>query len=303
MSDIKLFRLGPTAVTELLGEEVAIEKSLQSAIEHHAEALLGVTVLKTEYLTGDAHRGRIDSLGIDENGSPVIIEYKRSLNENVINQGLYYLNWLMDHQGEFELLVMKSKGAPAAEGIDWLNPRVICIAGDFTKFDVHAVQQIGRNIALVRYKRFPPDLLMLEAMNAVAAKNGQQVAGGGHPKKYADNTVEENLVKAPAEVQDWFHQVDAFTMSLGDDVARKTLKLYFAYTRLKNFACVEVSPKARKVTVFLKLKPEEHPEQPTFLRDVRNIGHFGTGDVEVTIDSKEDLGPALELVRQSYEKA
>ena len=32
--------------------------------------------------------------GIDENCSPVIIEYKRALNENVINQGLFYLDWL-----------------------------------------------------------------------------------------------------------------------------------------------------------------------------------------------------------------
>jgi RecB family endonuclease NucS len=47
--------------------------------------------------TGKTHRGRIDSLGLDENGCPVIIESKRKLNENVINQGLFYLDWLLDH--------------------------------------------------------------------------------------------------------------------------------------------------------------------------------------------------------------
>ena len=44
-----------------------------------------IRFLATEYSTGVNHGGRIDTLGIDENGSPVIIGYKRSMNENVIN--------------------------------------------------------------------------------------------------------------------------------------------------------------------------------------------------------------------------
>ena len=38
----------------------------------------------------------MDCIGIDENHYPVIFEYKRSMNENVINQGQFYLNWLLD---------------------------------------------------------------------------------------------------------------------------------------------------------------------------------------------------------------
>lgn len=51
-------------------------------------------------------RLRFCRLGLDENNCPVILEYKRSVGENVINQGLFYLDWLMDHQAEFKLLVM-----------------------------------------------------------------------------------------------------------------------------------------------------------------------------------------------------
>ncbi|MDP0477357.1 hypothetical protein Q7685_24510, partial [Escherichia coli] len=70
-------------------------------IESHMEAFLGVRFLATEYSTGKTHKGRIDSLGLDENNTPVIIEYKRQSNENVINQGLFYLDWLLDHQAGF----------------------------------------------------------------------------------------------------------------------------------------------------------------------------------------------------------
>jgi hypothetical protein len=48
----------------------------------------------------------------------VIFEYKRRVNENVINQGFYYLDWLMDHKADFEMLVMKSLGKECAEKPD-----------------------------------------------------------------------------------------------------------------------------------------------------------------------------------------
>ena len=107
MSNIKLFRLIDNDVQSITGTSMAIEKSLQTLVERHLETFLGVRFLASEFVTTKSHGGRIDTLGIDENGCPVIIEYKRALNENVINQGLFYLNWLMDHKGEFELCVLK----------------------------------------------------------------------------------------------------------------------------------------------------------------------------------------------------
>src|SRR5574341_1159931 len=100
MGDIKLFRIDGQKVATIEGKSVAIERSLQTLRENHLESFLGVRLVKSEHPTGKTHGGRIDTLGIDENDSPVIIEYKRSLNENVINQGLYYLDWLLDHKAE-----------------------------------------------------------------------------------------------------------------------------------------------------------------------------------------------------------
>ena len=110
MSDIKLFKLVGDSVTSLPSSSVALEKSLQTLMEQNLEALMGIRFLETEYWTGLKHNGRIDTLGIDENACPVIIEYKRSMNQNVMNQGLYYLDWLMDHKAEFKLLVMEKLG-------------------------------------------------------------------------------------------------------------------------------------------------------------------------------------------------
>lgn len=118
MSDIKLFRTNGDTVAQLEGRSVALEKSLQTLIEKHLEVFLGIRFLASEHSTGKTHGGRIDTLGIDEDGCPCIIEYKRTTNENVINQGLFYLDWLMDHKGEFELLVLRKFDKEVADGIE-----------------------------------------------------------------------------------------------------------------------------------------------------------------------------------------
>ncbi len=181
MSDIKLFRLQGQTVQQLQGTSVAVEKSLQDVVERHLEAFLGVRFLAHEHTTGKTHGGRIDTLGIDENSGPVIIEYKRTLNENVINQGLYYLDWLLDHKAEFKLLVLDRFGPEQANLIDWGATRLLCIASDFTKYDEHAVAQINRSIELIRYRRYGDEFLLFELVNApvqqVTASEGPETSG------------------------------------------------------------------------------------------------------------------------------
>jgi predicted transport protein len=303
MSDIKLFHIINNQVTELKGSSAKIEKSLHEQIKTYLETYLGVRFLATEYSTGVNHGGRIDTLGIDENGSPVIIEYKRAMNENVINQGLFYLDWLFDHKAEFELLVLKNISKEDSENIDWNNPRLLCIAGDFTKYDEHAVKQMNRNIELIRYRKFGEDLLLLELVNVVEAKsNGSgHVSSSQSKSKQEYKTVSNHLKSANQELTDLYHALRNYMMNLGDDVQEKTLKYYFAYKRIKNFACVEVYAQGNKLQVFVKLNPDEMQLEEGFTRNVRNIGHFGTGDLEITIRDKEDLEKAESLILKSYE--
>lgn len=303
MGDIKLFHIAGSTVHELAGQAAAVEKSLQKLIEQHLEALLGIRFLASEHVTGKTHAGRIDTLGIDENGFPVIIEYKRSLNENVINQGLFYLNWLLDHRAEFELMVLRKYGRDAADQIEWSNPRLLCIAGDFTKYDEHAVREINRNIELIRYRKYGDEFLLLELVNAVFAQTvtHEETTSTPAPKgKNTYKTVSEYLERAPSGLQDLFYQLDAFITALGDDVQKNTLKLYFAYKRIKNFACVEVHPQAQHLLVFVKINPDDIQLEEGFTRDVRSIGHFGTGDLEIRIENLDDQEKAKPLILTSY---
>jgi predicted transport protein/RecB family endonuclease NucS len=303
MSDIKLFRLAST-VQEIQGYSAAVEKSIQTLLEKHLEAILGVRFLASEYATGKTHGGRIDTLGLDENNSPVIIEYKRSLNENVINQGLFYLDWLLDHKAEFKLLVMEKISHDAADKIDWKGTRLLCIAGDFTKYDQHAVQQINRSIELIRYRHYDDDLLLLDLVNATTATAtaATDMASTGEIKKSGKaKTVGEYLNQSPQALKDLFEEMRAFLLALGDDVQMKELQFYFAFKRIKNFACVEAHPATPKLLVYVKVDPASVDLKPGFTRDVRNIGHFGTGDLEIVIKTREDFEAAKPFLIASYE--
>ena len=303
MSDLKLFRLTNGNATELVSSSVALEKSLQNVVEQNMETLFGVRCLASEYSTGLKHGGRVDSLGLDENSSPVIFEYKRATNENVINQGLFYLDWLLDHRAEFKLLVMEKLGPEDANAVDWRNPRLICVANGFTRYDEHAVQQINRSIELVRYRDFSGELLALELIKStkVESSTSADAPAPKGPSTHISKTVTEYLEQAPSSLKDLYGELESFCDNLGDDVTKKTLKFYVAFRRLKNFACVEVHPQTKNLLVYLKVNPDEVALESGFSRNVRSIGHFGTGDLELRVADHEQLEKALPLIQKSYE--
>jgi len=299
MSDVKLFRVTNGSAEELLGQPVKLEKKLQTLIEKHLETFLHVRFVASEYSTGKTHAGRIDTLGIDENFCPTIIEYKRNSNANVINQGLFYLDWLMDHKAELEQLVQKQFGQEAVDQLDWSAPRLLCIAEDFTRYDIHAIQQINRNIELIRYTFFGNDLLLLDLVNVVSAEpedDGEGKSGGGY------KTQEEYLAQAAPQLKELYEAVCDHVLDLGDDVQIKFLKWYIACKRMKNFATVQLQTQKNSLLMWLPLNPDEVALEDGFSRDVRGVGHHGTGDIELTIRSLGDLEKAKPLIQRSFEE-
>lgn len=296
MSDLKLFQIKDGKAKLKKPEIFSLEKEIQTLCENNLKEILGVSFLKTEHTTGQKHAGRIDTLGIDENNSPVIIEYKRGSNENVINQGLYYLDWLMDHKAEFEMLCMDKLGERVE--IDWTNPRLICIANDFTKYDDYAIGQINRNIDLIRYKLFENGLLVFELASSTSqTSNLQETDRKANKTKYIKDYLEES----PKTLVSLYEELEEYIFSLGDDIQKKELKHYFAYSRIKNFVCLEIHPSSHKLLVYIKVPVKEIEMNNKKIRDVSNIGHFGTGETELTIEKVEDIEWAKSLVNRSYE--
>src|SRR3989344_3757017 len=156
-----LFKIKNSNVTKLSTIDLEKEKNIQTLFEQNLLTILNVNFLATEYST--SFGGRIDTLGIDKSGSPVIIEYKRNQNDNVINQGLSYLRWLLDHKADFEILCRNNK---IDIEIDWTSPRVICVAESYNKFQLDTVEILPIKIELLKYRIYVDVVIQKNAIKA-----------------------------------------------------------------------------------------------------------------------------------------
>ncbi|MFH9724611.1 DUF5655 domain-containing protein [Streptomyces sp. NPDC017254] len=295
---------------ELSGSTVALEVELQRRVEAGLEQMLGIRFVASEYATGPWHRGRIDTLGLDENGSPVVIEFKRGSDSGVLSQAVSYLSWLRSAQHEFEALVRKVLGAEAAESIDWRRPRVVCIAAGFSHHDRVAVQWLPEQIDLVRYRVFEGGLLSLllvdsspgSASAASSRRSRERDAGVGSAPTPAATPSPAGAGLVPESLRDLYAELDAALTAWGE-VEVAVLRHYIAYRRLVNVASVIFRPKHEAILVYLRLDPDAVVLEEGFTRDMRGVGHLGTGDLEVRLASAADLEKAAPLIRRAFEAA
>ena len=278
---------------QLKKKDLKLEKELQSLVEENLEELFGITFLATEYSTGQRHGGRMDTLGIDENNSPVILEYKRNKNQNVINQALFYLDWLIDHKSAFEILV-RDKFKEKIE-IDWSSPRVLCIAEEFNKYDTYAVEQMKRPIELIQYRIFEDDLFALNILTAA------EESKSGKTTNNKDYKVDDHLKKADDKIRKIFEELSEYTLELGPEVIESPRKLYIAFRVIRNFMCVQIYN--HHLLLYLSLNPENFDLDSPILRNVSKIGHYGTGDLEVRVENKDDIEFAKKLIEKAYENS
>lgn len=299
-----LFKIDGSAVKKLITKDLDLEKRLQELFESNLEEILNITFLAHEYST--SFGGRIDTLGIDKNGSPCIIEYKKNQNDNVINQGLSYLRWLLDHKADFEILCRNKK---VDIEIDWDSPRVICIAESYNKFDLDTADILPINVELLRYRIYDENILYVEPENyqkvristsgivkkAKHEKNKQEVL----QKSYS---IDDHLKKASEQISSLFSKLREKIISIDEDIKEEPKKLYIAYKLATNFVDVEV--RSKDIKIFLNVRSGQLNDPQNLARDLtkpKHIGHWGNGDYEIKIDSDENLDAVFSLVKQSYD--
>lgn len=292
-----LFDIQNERVKRIHANHFALEKELQAIIEANLPEIFGVRFVSSEFIIRGDQPGRIDTLGLDFEGAPTIIEYKRDKNENVINQGLYYMNWLVDHRGDFVVAARDALG----DGIEvnWSHPRLIIIAQNYAKWDTYAVNRMGDGIELWEYVLYGNNLLYLNQVY------GQQRA---LPTAITESEVSEpeytldyHLEGKSSTVQALFHDLREGILSLaGDDneIIETPNKLYISYRHGKNFCEVQLMVKGLKLHIDIALDDLDDPEQ--LARDVSNVGHWGTGNTEIKIQSPNQLYYVLGLIEQAY---
>jgi predicted transport protein len=264
-------------------------------------------LVATEFIVRGEQPGRVDTLGLDHEGAPTIIEYKRDKNENVINQGLYYMNWLLDHRGDFVVTARDVLGSNVE--INWSHPRLIIIAQNYAKWDTYAVNRMGEGIELWEYVRYGDVLLYLNQVFGqqrsvptpqVTTTETQDSADTAAPD--TAYTLEFHLNDKSDLVRHIFERIRQGILVLGaseGEIIETPNKLYVSYRHGKNFAEVQLMAKGLKLHLDILTAELDDPRK--IVRDMSGLGHWGTGDTEVKVNSLDEVEYVLGLVEQSYQ--
>lgn len=180
---MKIFKISSTSIKRL-NAQAGFEKSFQILFENNLEELLDILFVASEFPTKQG--GRVDTLAIDKSGSPIIIEYKRNKNENIINQSLAYLKWLLENKAVFESLCI-NKGIEIS--LNWDKPRIICLAEDYSKFDLDAVEVLPVEFELLCYTLYEENILVLQPK----VKSVVQSVRRGRPKSKINEEAKSGL--------------------------------------------------------------------------------------------------------------
>ena len=195
---------------------------------------------------------------------------------------------------------------------------MICIAPNYKKYDLHAVQVMGANIELWKYRLFSNNSIYLEEVfhasksaatstTTITTENGYKnpimVEAGKKAaltRATAIYTFDERLEGKSEEIRELTATIREFILGLDESIEEVPKKFYVAYKVSQNIACMEV--KGKNIKLFLKLKPSDIPAGTLNYRDVTSIGHYGTGDVEFTVSSESEFEQVKEFLAMAYNK-
>ncbi|MFZ3130200.1 MAG: DUF5655 domain-containing protein [Desulfosporosinus sp.] len=289
-----LFKITDNKVTKLQYKGFNKERQVQQLFENNMTEMLGMNFLKSEYSTLN---GRIDSLALDESGNPVIFEYKLTKDENVLSQGLFYMDWLVNHKGDFEMLVQKTLGANVK--VVWSSPKLVIVASDFSRYDKYAVNVVNRDISLYKYYFYDDDMLYFERINTdkIDEPEKTSISTPVLTKKIAaENTLEALQHSSSSEAIEIYNEIKERILALDDSISEKITSIYVAYRTSKNF--VEIYFRKTSIQCIL-LSPEN---------DKKNIGrklpesYNWTLNYRVDVKNQEDIDDVMELIEESYNK-
>lgn len=291
-----LFSKKEDVLTLVNARQAESEKSVQHLIEQNLKAVLDMHLLASEYRT---QGGRIDTLAVDSQGAPTIIEYKRKRDDNVINQSLSYLKWLTGQRPEFfELLMQKQLPEEVMKNIrlDWQHPRVICIAESFSKFDIDTVEMVPLRIELLKYRLYEGGLLSLDPVHGEKPCNTRNTVspGAGDPDLAVIEAMKEQS-QATHLIRTLFDELREKILALDQYIVEKAGKRSIAYRLSKNFAEVLI----RKDRLVISLRPIIYNDPKGMVKEIAE-GYTVTMNRRITLTSPGDLDYVCGIIEQSY---
>ncbi|KAI9130012.1 DUF262 domain-containing protein [Acaryochloris sp. CCMEE 5410] len=120
------------------------------------------------------------------------------------------------------------------------------------------------------------------------------------PQKNDGYTIDDHPFLQGGAIREVFEDFRAQVLALDPCVSEEFLKLYVAYKAETNF--VDVVPQSKRLRLSLNMRYPEIYDPKGLCKDVTNLGRWGNGDVEVGLETLEELPYVMGLIRQAFER-
>jgi len=264
------------------------EAALRDFFAENLYDLLGLKFLGNEYPTKD---GRIDTIAIDETGTPVVIEYKWSEKDTILTQGLFYIDWLKENKRLFELLVSDKLGK--GYKVSWDSPRLLLIAQGFDRYTLSAVRQVKNSVELIKYTPYGSEILFLETVYSPDTVKPRTEAKAKQDERSFG--VDYHLGRVDETTKEVFYALEERILGLANVEEKADQKVGITYRTTKSFARFEFG-KSYIDVLLREAKYDDNPKNP-----VLDISSFGWGyKGHIKIRSLDDVEYIFNLIYQSY---
>ncbi len=294
-----LFKINGNKIVKEEIKEFNNERELQRLCENNLEELFGVIFVDTELPFADEYSGRPDTIALDFEGNPVIIEYKFDKNQAVLSQVLFYMDWLVNHKGDFEIKARNRLGNDIH--IKWDNPKAIIVARDYNKYDKYAINQIGYDIYLYKYIYYKSEELYLENINfnsnkKIISNNDKKIKINDEKYVRKEYDFEYHLNKGNDNIKSLLKELNEQILGISDVIEVRYPALYIAYRTTRNFAEIHVY-KNKLVLYILKANYNDLEHKLEKVPDT----YKWSVDQRMDICNEHDLNYALDIIIKSYE--
>ena len=299
-----LFTKSDQGLTKVKKNLFKLEKEIQEVTEKNLEKVVGLTFITSEFQLQNL---RIDTFAYNpETNSFNIIEYKRSQNKSVIDQGYAYLSLMLNNKAEFILKYNEKKNKNLRKNdIDWSQSRIIFISQQFSThqkainfsdlpFEFWEVSRYKNS--LIQYKQVKVDKKAV-SIKSISHKDRETSFVDKQVKVY---TEEKHLESRKKKIQELYEELKTQILSIDETIEVKPLAKYIAFKAETNF--VDIHIQKTQIKMWLNLEKGELKDAESITRDVSDTGHWGNGDYEIVLRNTENLPVILSLIKQSYEK-
>lgn len=301
---MNIYRKGKNTISALKEILFRLERDIQNLFEANIEQITGYKFIKSEFVIKS---NRIDTLAFDEESkSFVIIEYKRDRNYSVVDQGVSYLNLMLEYKADFIVEYNESQRTNLKRSdVDWSQSKVIFVAPSFTDFQRQSSNFKDLPIELWEIKQFENDIIVINPIKKSQSAPSIKQAQGKEESTISNITKEvkvysedNHLFGKSEETKELYEDYKNAILNLAPDLEIIPKKKRISFVS-KNKIFTDICIQRNNIKLWINLKKGQLDDPKNITRDVSTLGHWGNGDYEIIIPDTKNLEYIMSLIKQA----